>query len=45
MACPRDCEVSQWGPWGPCLPLQCPPKSDGTEATQRGMICQFISIF
>jgi len=24
VACPRDCEVGQWGPWSSCMPLECP---------------------
>lgn len=34
VACPRDCEVGQWEPWGPCMPLECPlfgdPPAKGT---------------
>ncbi|KAK7575682.1 hypothetical protein V9T40_011968 [Parthenolecanium corni] len=44
MACPRDCEVSQWGSWGACLPSQCPFKNDGTEATQTGVRKRFRNV-
>lgn len=36
MACPRDCEVGQWDPWGPCLPSQCPLKNYSSEESQIG---------
>ncbi len=42
MACPRDCEVSDWGSWGPCLPPQCPLKNDGTELNQTGELFHLI---
>ncbi|XP_068083868.1 thrombospondin type-1 domain-containing protein 7B [Anabrus simplex] len=28
VACPRDCEVGEWGAWGPCRPLECPQFGD-----------------
>ncbi|XP_071440668.1 thrombospondin type-1 domain-containing protein 7B-like, partial [Hetaerina americana] len=28
VACPRDCEMGEWGSWGPCRPLHCPRERD-----------------
>ncbi|XP_073989358.1 thrombospondin type-1 domain-containing protein 7A-like isoform X3 [Rhodnius prolixus] len=35
VACPRDCEVSQWGPWGPCKPYPDTCTTSGQEQPVR----------
>ncbi|KDR24128.1 Thrombospondin type-1 domain-containing protein 7B [Zootermopsis nevadensis] len=41
VACPRDCEVGQWEPWGPCMPLECPlfgdPPAKGYRERRRNI--------
>ncbi|CAH1396828.1 unnamed protein product [Nezara viridula] len=40
VACPRDCEVSEWGPWGPCKPFpdicSTPPNEQAKPLPHKG---------
>ncbi|GLH10715.1 Uncharacterized protein GBIM_15621, partial [Gryllus bimaculatus] len=47
VACPRDCEVGEWGEWGPCRPLDCPhtgePPAEVSLPSEQGVPCQAVT--
>lgn len=42
--CERDCSVSLWSPWGPCLPAKACPVSDSEPMPLKGKQSRALSI-